>query len=138
MTAARPANRGTALTVFAVLFGMLAISNLLKPLQLGGDRTGFVLFGKRLSGTPNLVVGPLFALFLALYAASIWTMRRRALWMARLYVAYVFLNLVLFNVRSPHPSGAGWFAFSAVYAAVALGVAGGAAWLLAARRDELR
>ena len=29
--------RGTTLTIFAVLFAILAVSNLLKPLQIGGE-----------------------------------------------------------------------------------------------------
>ena len=33
--------RGRALTVFAILFGLLAISDLLKPFQFGGQQTGF-------------------------------------------------------------------------------------------------
>ena len=32
------ADRGSALTVFAVLFFVLAISNFLKPIQIGGER----------------------------------------------------------------------------------------------------
>ena len=71
--------RGGALTVFAICFALLAISNLLKPLQIGGDRTGFVLLGTRLSGIPNDIVGPLFGIFLAVYAYGIWNMRRFAM-----------------------------------------------------------
>jgi len=47
------AERGPFLTVAAILFGLLAISNLLKPLEIG-PTTGFVFLGKRLSGTPWL------------------------------------------------------------------------------------
>src|SRR2546422_11277897 len=55
-------DRGSLLTVLALLFGLLAVSDLAKPLAAslgGGLRPGFVLFGHRLSGTANAVVGPL-------------------------------------------------------------------------------
>jgi hypothetical protein len=129
--------RGRALTVCAVLFGVLAVSNLLKPLQLGGAQTGFVLFGRRLSGTANAVAGPLFGVFLAVYAASIWRMKRLALPLAHLYAGYVVLNLVLFMIVTERPSGPGRLAFGLVYAAVAGGVSVGAARLLSRRRADL-
>ena len=44
------------LRVAAVLFALLAVSNLLKPVQLWGVHTGFVLFGHRLSGMANALV----------------------------------------------------------------------------------
>ena len=49
--------RGTLLSIFTILFAVLAVSNLLKPLQPLGDETGFVLFGTRLTGTANLIAG---------------------------------------------------------------------------------
>jgi hypothetical protein len=131
--------RGPALTTFAVLFGLLAVSNLLKPLQIGGARTGFVFFGQRLSGTPNAILGPLFGLYLLVYAVGIWRLRRFALPMAYAYAAYVIANLVAFTVRGePEPEpGMGPFIFGIVYAAVAIGVSGGAALLLARRKADL-
>ena len=131
--------RGPWLTTAAVLFAILAISNLLKPLQIGGEQTGFVFLGERLTGVANTIAGPIFGAFLAAYAAGIWGMRRFALPMARLYVLYVALNLVLFPFRTPPPPGAGvgWQVFGLVYAAVALGVSGGTYWALARRQDEL-
>jgi hypothetical protein len=128
--------RGRLLTTFAVLFGLLAISNFLKPLQIGAQ-TGFVLFGERLSGTPNTIAGPLFGLFLAAYALAIWRMRRAALPMSWLYATYVLLNLVLYTVRTPQPSGVGHLLFGLVYSAVALGVSVGAAVALTRRRHAL-
>ena len=68
--------RGRALTVFAALFIVLAVSNFLKPLQVGGEQTGFVLFGRRLSGTPNTIAGPLFGAYLLVYAIGILGMKR--------------------------------------------------------------
>jgi hypothetical protein len=129
--------RGRALTTFAVLFAVLAISNFLKPFRFGGEQTGFVLFGQRLSGIANTVAGPLFGAFLLAYAAGIWRMKRFALGMAYAYAAYVVLNLILFTLRTPQPPGAGNVLFGIVYAAVAIGVSSGAAYLLAKRKPEL-
>jgi hypothetical protein len=131
-------NRGPALTTFAVLFGVLAVSNLLKPLQIGGDHTGFVLFGQRLAGTANTIAGPLFGLYLFAYATGIWGMRRRALPMAWLYAAYVVVNLALFRFRTPPSGGVNdSMLFGLIYMAVAIGVSGGAAVILSRRKAEL-
>lgn len=130
--------RGAALTTFAVLFGVLAVSNLLKPLQLGGAQTGFVLFGERLTGTANAVAGPLFGLFLLLYAVGIWGMRRWVVPLAWLYAAYVVANLILFTFRTETPPGIGYKLFGLVYMLVAIGVSGGAALILSRRKAELR
>jgi len=132
-----PAVRDRTLTVFAVVFGLLAVSNFLKPLQLGGSRTGFVFLGQRLSGTPNAIIGPLFGLYLLLYAVGIWRMRRYALPMAWAYAAYVVVNLLLFNVRTPRPPGTGYLLFGLVYMVVAVAVSSGAAWALSKRKDAL-
>jgi hypothetical protein len=130
------ARRDRALTVAAVLFTVLAVSNLLKPLQLGAQ-TGFVFLGRRLTGTPNAIMGPLFGLYLLVYAAGIWNMRRWALPMGVGYAAYVVLNLALFNVRMPQPPGVGYKIFGVVYSLIAIGVSAGTVYLLAQRRDAL-
>jgi hypothetical protein len=132
-------HRGRALTTAAILFGILAVSNLLKPLQIGGEQTGFVFLGERLSGPANTLMGPIFGAYLAAYAAGIWGLRRWALPMGAVYAAYVLANLVLFPFRTPPPPGAGvgWQVFGLVYAVVALGVAVGTWRLLARRRAEL-
>jgi hypothetical protein len=131
------ATRGRTLTIFAVLFGLLAISNLLKPFQFGGEQTGFVLFGSRLSGTANLIAGPLFGIFLAIYAYGIWNMRRFALPMSHAYALYVVLNLIFFTFRTPTPDTVGYKIFGAVYAAIAIGVSLSAAVVLTRRKAEL-
>src|SRR3989442_667244 len=131
------ARRDRALTVVALLFALLAVSNLLKPVQVGGEHTGFVFFGRRLSGTPNAVVGPLFGLYLLVYAAGIWNMRRWALPMGVAYAAYVVVNLVLFPFRMPQPPGVGYKIFGLVYSVIAISVSAGSAYLLAQRRDAL-
>ena len=129
--------RGRALTIFAILFGILAVSNLLKPFQFGGERTGFVFFGSRLSGTANTIIGPLFGIFLAVYAYGIWNMRRFALPMAHAYATYVILNLILFTFRTPTPDTVGYQIFGLVYSAIAIGISVGAAVLITTRKAEL-
>jgi hypothetical protein len=51
--------RGWFLTIAAALFALLALSNFLKPI-LADSHTGFVFFGRRLSGVPNGILGPVF------------------------------------------------------------------------------
>ncbi|TMA80020.1 MAG: hypothetical protein E6J77_18855 [Deltaproteobacteria bacterium] len=132
-------DRGSLLTVLALLFGLLAVSDLAKPLEAslgGGLRPGFVLFGHRLSGTANAVVGPLFGLYLLVYAAGIWRMRRWALPIGVVYAIYVIVNLTLFTFRDPEPMHEGVL-FGVIYAVVAVGVSWGAVWLLSQRRAAL-
>jgi hypothetical protein len=49
--------RGPILTVFSILFALLAVSNFSKPLSRG--RAGFVFFGTKTSGLANAVLGRL-------------------------------------------------------------------------------
>lgn len=119
------------LNLFAALFALLGVSNLLKPLQLGGAQTGFVLFGQRLAGTANTIAGPLFGIYLLVYALAIWRRWRGALPMGRAYALYVVLNLVLYTMRNPRPPGASYAVFTLVYALVAIGVSAGTVALLA-------
>jgi hypothetical protein len=125
------------LRVFAIAFALVALSNFLKPLQLGGEQTGFVFFGQRLTGTANLVAGPLFGIYLLVYAWGIWNMRRFALPMGHAYATYVVLNLILFYANNPMPPGIGYRVFAFIYTFVALGVAGGAAVLLTRHKEML-
>ena len=127
--------RGPWLTTAAVLFGVLVISNALKPLQIG-DQTGFVFLGRRLTGSGNLLGIP-FAAYLAVYAYGIWTMRRYAIAMGWLYAAYVVVNLALFPFRTPVPPGVGYAIFGLVYAIVAIGMSAGTAWVLTQRKADL-
>ncbi|MGB9381598.1 hypothetical protein, partial [Candidatus Binatus sp.] len=93
--------RGTALTVLAILFPILAVSDILKPLHLEGPTTGLVFFGKRLSGAPNAILGPILGIVLLIYAAGIWRMSRYALYLGYAYAIYVTINLILFSARNP-------------------------------------
>jgi hypothetical protein len=125
------------LKVFAALFALLAVSNLLKPFGLEGEETGFVLLGRRLSGMQNAVVAPVFGVFLLTYAAGIWRMKRYALSTAYVYAAYVILNLILFSFRTPQHSELGYLIFGVVYSVLAIGGSCWAAYLLYQRRAEL-
>lgn len=133
--------RGMLLSIFAVLFAVLAVSNLLKPLQIMGAETGFVLFGTRLAGTANLIAGPLAGLYLLAYAYGIWRMKRFSVGMAHAYALYVVLNLLLFMYKGPpetaEPSGTVVSLVFAAYPIVAVGVSAGAAIILTKRKHEL-
>jgi hypothetical protein len=129
--------RGTALTILAILFTLAAISDILKPLHLEGPTTGLVFLGRRLSGTPNAVLGPLLGVFLLIYAAGIWNMRRYALSLAYVYAIYVTLNLVLFVTRNPAPASQGEMIFGIVYSILALLLTWGSVILLRRRQPEL-
>jgi len=116
-------------TIFTVLFSLLAVSNLLKPFRLS-DETGFVLLGERLSGMANTIAGPLFGLFLALYAFAIWKRKRFAIPLGHAYATYVILNLILFQVKNVTPSSIGYVIIGIIYALIAVGVSLGAAIFL--------
>jgi hypothetical protein len=129
--------RGRILSIAAILFALLAVSNLLKPFQLWGEHTGFVFLGTRLSGTANAIVGPLFGLYLLVYALGIWYQKRFALPMAYAYAVYVIVNLTLFITSHPVTSGQGNLLMGLVYTAVAIGVSSGTALMLTKRRATL-
>jgi hypothetical protein len=132
-------SRDRVLTTLAVLMGLMAMSNLGKPIaqtMSPESSAGFVFFGSRLHGVANAIIGPLFGCLLAAYAYGVWTMRRWVLPIALAYAAYVPVNLVLFALDPP--PGSGGAVFGAIYAIVAIGVTGGGAWYLYKHRDQLR
>ncbi len=129
--------RGTALTVFAVLFVPLAIEDILKPFGLEGPTTGLVFFGTRLSGTADAIMGPLFGIFLLVYAAGIWQMRRYVLYVAYGYAVYVVINLFLAFFRLPPPATRGEVIFGIVYTVLAIALSWTAAILVGRRRAQL-
>jgi len=131
------ANHRQTFRVFAVLFALLAVSNLLKPFQFGGEQTGFVFFGQKLTGTANMIAGPLFGLYLLVYAFGLWNLKRFALPMGHAYATYVVLNLILFTAKNTPPPGVGYMIFGIVYYLVAVGVSVGAAYLLTKYKAEL-
>jgi hypothetical protein len=131
--------RDPLLTVLAVLMGLLAVSNFMKPLaqtmQPESD-AGFVFLGHRLHGLANAVMGPLFGLLLATYAYGAWTRRRWVVPLSIGYAGYVVLNLVLFSLAAP-PAPAPSLGFMAGYIAVAVGVSAGGAVYLYRNRHRL-
>jgi hypothetical protein len=130
--------RGLALTICAIGFGLLAISDLTKPFSQSHDpQAGLVFFGTKLTGTADLVIAPLFAALLAIYAIGIWRMKRYAMPMSYAYATYVLINLLLFVIKHSHPRDRGGLPFMAMYVTVALGVSIGSAILLTLRREEL-
>jgi hypothetical protein len=129
--------RGRLLSIAAILFTILAVSNLFKPFKLWGENTGFVLLGQRLDGAANAIVGPLFGLYLLVYAWGIWRQKWFALPMAYAYAVYVIVNLVLFISSQLASSGEGNLFFGLVYTVVAIGVSSGTALLLTKHRATL-
>ncbi len=126
-------SRGATLTIFALLFALLAISNFAKPFSRNGH---FVYFGTRLSGNGNLVMSILFGMVLVVYAYGIWAMRRYALPVAYIYAAWVIVNMVLFTMKNrdaAQPSPV--FAIASI--AIGIGVPVATAIILSRRSAEL-
>ena len=129
-------SRGAVLTVFAVLFVILAISNFSKPFHLD-SRAGFVFFGVKTSGIANDILGPVFGVWLLVYAIGIWRMRRWALPLGYTYAAYVITNLVLFTIRTGVVPGGPSTRGAIVYLAIAIGVSAGSVVVLRRRQAQL-
>lgn len=130
--------RGGALTTMAILFAILAITDILKPFHLEGATTGLVFFGKRLSGVPDAILGPVLGIILLTYAAGIWRMRRYAIYLGFAYAIYVTINLVLFTATNPPPPSRGEMIFGIVYSIFALLFSWGTAIVLRRRKAELQ
>ena len=129
--------RGGVLTTLAVLFGILGVTDILKPFHLEGATTGLVFLGKRLSGTPDAILGPALGIILLTYAAGIWRMRRYALYFGYAYAVYVTLNLVLYQVRNPPPPSQTEKIAGLVYVILALAFSWGTAIILSRRKADL-
>jgi len=129
-------SRGPVLTTFAVLFAILALSNLSKPFHLAPN-VGFVFFGAKTHGIANAILAPAFGLILIVYAIGIWRMRRWVSPIAYSYAAYVIVNLLLYSTRNAGSRDQPPGAFMLVYSAIAIGVSVGSAILLYRRRFEL-
>jgi hypothetical protein len=116
------------LRILAVLFGLLAISNFLKPVGFSEDQ-GFVFMGRRLDGTQNLIAAWTFGVFLSWYASSLWRGRAAALPIGIAYACYVSANLFLWVLRQPAPPpDKAWFGIA--YMIVALGTSWGAVFAM--------
>jgi hypothetical protein len=129
--------RGVTLTTLAVLFGILGVTDILKPFHLEGATTGLVFFGQRLSGTADAILGAALGIILLIYAAGIWRMRRYALYLGFAYAVYVTLNLVLFTTRNPPPTAQADKIFGVFYVIFALAFSWGTATILSRRRADL-
>jgi hypothetical protein len=126
------------LTALAVAMGLMALSNLSKPVAQSlspESSSGFVFFGTRLHGAANAIVGPMFGVLLAAYSFGVWTLRRWVVPLAAAYAAYVIVNLILFTLQAP--GGETPPLFMLVYAAVAIGISSGGAWYLVRQRHRL-
>jgi hypothetical protein len=128
--------RGTLLTVLAILFALAAIEDILKPLHLEGPTTGLVFLGTRLSGSGNAIMSILLAIFLATYAVGVWRMKRYALTLGFIYAIYVVFNIVVFSIRYAGQDN-GSVAFQVVFVILAIAISWAAAISLWSRRAEL-
>ena|SRR5208337_2635849 len=124
-------SRGVALTILALLFVVVAITNFLKPFHLFPN-DGFVFLGTKLTGVANAVVATLFGIVLLVYAYGIWSMRKFALPLAYIAVLCVIVNMVLYTMKNgavrPLPL---------VNVEIGIGVPLAAAILLSSRRGDL-
>ncbi len=126
-------SRGVTLTIFAILFVLLAISNFAKPFSHSAG-VGFVFLGDRLTGTANAILGPLFGVILLVYAYGIWAMRKFALPLAYIYVAWVIVNMAMFTMKNRDTQSLPAIVVSVV---VGIGVPLATAIILSRRKDEL-
>jgi hypothetical protein len=92
-------SRGATLTIFALLFAFVAITDFLKPFHLFPN-DGFVFLGTKLTGAANAVVAPLAGIIILLCAYGIFTMRKFALPIAYIFVLSVMLNMVLYTIKN--------------------------------------
>ena len=132
------APRGWFLTVMAILFVVLAISDCTKALQFARHPAllGLVVFGHRFQGVAlNLMLGPLLGAVLLAYAHGIWHLRRWVLPLSIVYAFYVPYNLVLFWYEQP--PGPRPIAPLVAYLAIALTGSIGTAICLAYHRERL-
>ena len=127
-------SRGTALTIFALLFVLLAISDFAKPLS-HSPGVGFVFMGVTQSGTPNDIMGPLFGICLLAYAYGIWNLRAWVLPLSIAYAFYVPANMVLF--WSLHRLTPPSHRFILMYLFLSLGGSVGTAIYLSYHRERL-
>jgi hypothetical protein len=128
--------RGVLLTICAILFGIAAIQDILKPFHLEGPNTGLVFFGTRLSGTANVVMSIVLFAFLITYAIGVWRMSRYALPLGVIYGVYVLINLVVFSVKYSDQNN-GPIIFLIVFLAGAVIIPWGAVLMLWRSRAQL-
>ena len=131
-------DRGIFLTIVAILLLVGALSDFTKVFQHAhADHLGLVILGHRFTRPlANIILGPLFGLFLASYAYGIWNMRAWVIPSALFYAFYVPVNEVLFwSLHYPGPPTRGFIVF---YLFVSLTSSIGAALVLAFRQRQLQ
>jgi uncharacterized membrane protein (DUF2068 family) len=124
-------SRGTILTIFAIMFVFVAITDFIKPFHLFPN-DGFVFLGTKLTGVANAIVAPAFGAILMLYAYGVWTMRRFALPFSYLATASVVLNMVLYTMKNGDTR-----ALPLINVVAGIGVPLAAAIVLSLRRGDL-
>ena len=131
--------RGAFLTIVAILFAVLAVSNTTKASQflMNPTHLGIVIFGVRFESVlANVLLGPVLGAVLAAYAYGLWTLKP---WVAPLSIVYAFyvpLNLVLFWYRNVGPEIPP-LRFILGYLAIAFTGSIGTALYLAYHREKL-
>jgi hypothetical protein len=131
--------RGIFLTVMAILFVVLALSDITKVRQHANDpaHLGLVILGHRFAApSANLILGLLFGLFLLTYAYGLWNMKRWVIPISVFYAFYVPVNMVLF--WSLHQLDPPTVRFIVFYLFVSLTGSIGTALYLAFHREQLR
>ncbi|HVO24525.1 MAG TPA: hypothetical protein VMW56_12955 [Candidatus Margulisiibacteriota bacterium] len=123
----------TTLRVFAVLIAVRALTDVLKPLGAG---SGFVFFGRFLTGMACYILAPVVGVLMLVYAYGLWQLRRFALPMGVAYGALVTINLAVFPILQGLPARFNVWAYVA-FAVIGLAVSWGAVWLLLQRREQL-
>ena len=127
------ASTKTTVRVVAILIALRAVTDVLKPLGAG---SGFVFFGKFLTGTACYVLAPIVGVLMLVYAYGLWQLRRFALPMGIAYGVLVTINLAVFPLLQGLPPGFNVLAYVA-FALIGLGVSWGAVLLLSVRQHEL-
>jgi len=130
--------RGTFLTVMAILFVVLAISDFTKVIQHANNPAvgGLVILGHKFTRAfANLTLGSLFGLFLLTFAYGLWNMKRWVTPISVFYAFYVPVNMVLF--WSLHQLDPPTVRFIVFYLFVSLTGSIGTALYLAFHRDQL-
>jgi hypothetical protein len=136
-SAASP-QRGVFLTVMAILFVVLAISDFTKVFQHAhAGHLGLVILGHRFNRKlANLILGWLFGAFLLTYAYGVWNMKAWSVPISVLYAFYVPTNMVLF--WSLHQLPPPTVRFIVFYLFVSLTGSIGTALYLAFHQQELQ
>ncbi len=131
--------RGIFLTVMAVLFVILAISDFTKVIQHANNPAvgGLVILGHKFTRPfANLILGPLFGLFLLLYAYGLWNLKAWVIPISIFYAFYVPTNMVLFwSLHKLDPPSVRFIVF---YLFVSLTGSIGTALYLAFHKNQLR